>query len=75
MVSLVNSHTNATRIGWYLWEIDSRFVLNSTAAWREGRVADEVGVELRKTVCVCMCVCAWREGDSHTDRQKHTDSV
>ena len=25
MVSLVNSHTNATRIGWHLWEIDSRF--------------------------------------------------
>jgi len=22
MVSLVNSHTNATRIGWHLWEID-----------------------------------------------------
>ena len=21
----VNSHTNATRIGWYLWEIDLRF--------------------------------------------------
>ena len=21
MVSLVNSHTNATRIGWHLWEI------------------------------------------------------
>ena len=25
MVSLVNSHTNATRIGWNLWEIDLRF--------------------------------------------------
>ena len=25
MVSLVNFHANATRIGWYLWEIDSRF--------------------------------------------------
>ena len=25
MVSLVNSHTNATRIGWYMWEIDLRF--------------------------------------------------
>ena len=25
MVSLVNSHTNATRIGWHLWAIDSRF--------------------------------------------------
>ena len=25
MVSAVNSHTNATRIGWHLWEIDLRF--------------------------------------------------
>jgi len=25
MVSLVNYHTNATRIGWHLWEIDLRF--------------------------------------------------
>ena len=25
MVSLVNSHTNATIIGWHLWEIDLRF--------------------------------------------------
>ena len=25
MASLVNSHTNATRIGWHLWEIDLRF--------------------------------------------------
>ena len=25
MVYLVNSHTNATRIGWHLWEIDLRF--------------------------------------------------
>ena len=30
MVSLVSSHTNATRIGWHLWEIDLRFALNST---------------------------------------------
>jgi len=25
MVSLVNSHSNASRIGWYLWEINLRF--------------------------------------------------
>ena len=25
MVSSVNSHTNATRIRWHLWEIDLRF--------------------------------------------------
>ena len=27
MVSLVNSHSNATRIRWHLWEIDLRFAL------------------------------------------------
>ena len=27
MVSLVNSLTNATRIGWHVWEIDSTFPL------------------------------------------------
>ena len=25
MVALVNSHTNSTRIGWHLWDIDLRF--------------------------------------------------
>jgi len=33
MVSLVNSHTNATRIGWHLWEIDSRFVPGLPPGW------------------------------------------
>jgi hypothetical protein len=33
MVSLVNSHTNATRIGWHLWEIDLRFALDSNSRW------------------------------------------
>jgi len=33
MVSLVNSHTNATSKKWHLWEIDLRFALNSTAGW------------------------------------------
>ena len=36
MASLVNSHTNATRIGWYLWEIDLRFALSSTPGWLRG---------------------------------------
>ena len=27
MVSSVNSHTTATRIGWHLWEIDLRFAI------------------------------------------------
>ena len=34
MVSLVNSHTNATSKRWHLWEIDLRFVLISTPGWR-----------------------------------------
>ena len=34
MVSLVNSHTNATSKRWHLWEIDLRFALNSTPWWR-----------------------------------------
>jgi hypothetical protein len=33
MMCLVNSHTNATSKGWYLWEIDLRFALNSTPGW------------------------------------------
>jgi len=33
MVSLVNSHTNATLKMWHLWEIDLRFALNSTPGW------------------------------------------
>jgi len=33
MVSLVNSHANATRIRQHLWEIDLRFALNSTPGW------------------------------------------
>ena len=33
MVSLVNSHTNATRIGWHMWEIDLRFVPGLSPGW------------------------------------------
>jgi len=31
--SLVNSHTNTTRIGWHLWEIDLRFVPGLPPGW------------------------------------------
>ena len=34
MVSSVTSHTNATRIGWHVWEIDLKFPLYSTPGWR-----------------------------------------
>ena len=39
MVSSVNSHTNATRIGWHLWEIDLRFATGLPPGWQsEGAV-------------------------------------
>ena len=33
MVSLVNSHTNATRIGWHLWEIYLTFAPGLPPGW------------------------------------------
>ena len=33
MVSLANSHTNATMIGWHLWEIDLRFAPGLPPGW------------------------------------------
>ena len=33
IVALVNSHTNATRIGWHLWEIDLRFAPGLPPGW------------------------------------------
>jgi hypothetical protein len=33
MVYLVNSHTNATRIRWHLWEIGLRFTPGLTPGW------------------------------------------
>ena len=33
MVSLVNSHTNATRIGWHLRKIDLRFTPGLRPGW------------------------------------------
>ena len=36
MVSLVNSHTNATRIGWHLFEIDLRFAPGLPPGWSRG---------------------------------------
>jgi len=49
IVSLVNSHTNASRIGWHLWEIDLRFSpglppgwSHSARAWRGGGLAGKL---------------------------------
>ena len=33
MISLVNSHTNATSQKWHLWALDLIFALNSTPGW------------------------------------------
>ena len=33
MVSLVNFHTNATRIGWHMWEIDLKFAPGLPSGW------------------------------------------
>ena len=33
IVSFANSHTNATRIGWHLWEIDLRFSPGLPPGW------------------------------------------
>ena len=33
MVSSINSHTNATSIGWHLWEIDLRFAPGLPPGW------------------------------------------
>jgi hypothetical protein len=41
MVSLVNCHANATRIGWHLLEIDLRFASGLPAGWvRPGVVCE-----------------------------------
>ena len=40
MVSSVNSHTNATRIGWHLWEIDLRFAHGLPPGWSIWRMIE-----------------------------------
>ena len=37
MVSLVNSHTNATSIGWHLWQINLRFAPGLPPGWKYAR--------------------------------------
>jgi hypothetical protein len=39
MVSLVNSHTNATSERWHLWEIDLTFALKSIPGWPTGNTS------------------------------------
>ena len=48
MVSLINSHANATKIGWHLWEIDSRCAPGLPPGWL--RVWD-LGCRLQGSGC------------------------
>jgi len=50
MVSLVNSHTNATRIGWHLWDFDLRFAPGLPPGWGG---ADQG----REKACSSLCTC------------------
>ena len=43
----VNSHTNATRIGWHLWEIDLRFAPGLPPGWGAAFTAAVSGVTRR----------------------------
>ena len=66
IVSLVNSHTNATRIGWHQWEIDLRFALNSTPGWsvcEAGQEHDAMFVFF--STCFCTVISSH---PSHTAR-------
>jgi len=51
MVSLVNCHTKATRIGWHLWEIDLIFAPGLPPGWRfSGLSTESQGQNLVLTV-------------------------
>jgi len=47
MVSSVNSHTNATRIGWHLWEIDLRFASGLPPGWRSANPCPQISVRYK----------------------------
>ena len=69
MVSLVNFHTNATRIGWHLWEIDLRFAPGlppgrSPAKQSLGRHARSLGSACRPWQCMWMPAKAHAARDS-----------
>ena len=47
MVSLVNSHKNATRIGWRLWEIDLRFAPGLPPGWKAKPLHSKSGEQIQ----------------------------
>ena len=49
MVSLVNSHTNATRTGWHLWEID----LDLPQGYLQGGVSSQSSIRNRELAQHC----------------------
>jgi len=55
MFFLVNSHTNATRIGWHLWESDLRFAPGLPPGWASVAFFDP-GIVVR---CCLTPRCAW----------------
>ena len=61
MVSLVNSQSNASRIGYHLWEIDLRYALELSPGWLYNRVALQI-----------LCKNPWplREGRAPTERPR-----
>ena len=74
MVSLVNSHTNATRIGWHLWEIDLRFTPGLPPGWiRISSGRERIFIELRRrTVNVRRLERARNEGTTGPKRLDDT---
>ena len=56
MVSLVNSHTDATTIGWHLWEIDLRLALDLPPGWPA--LSKKAQRDFRRTGKVWRCVAA-----------------
>ena len=54
MVSLVNSHTNATRIGWHLWEIDFKIASGLPPGWSAGSGSVEGPLRTIRAQMVCV---------------------
>ena len=59
MVSLVNSHTNATRIEWHLWEIDLRFAPGLPPGWTHAHHSRVRSDHPRERPADPPSVCRW----------------
>ena len=65
MVSLVNSHTNATRIGWHMWVIDLRFAHGLPPGWVAAHGHVSQGVLLPRLELFACRACAPGETDQN----------